>query len=216
MPSDALPNAKNIDNPWLAHFINARWDEVIIAQVVVKRTAGGFELRHTSDTGADVGGLKAIRPIDARKIANFTKEGRYRPLKSASDFPRGWLVRANSPEELEEALNHLYPNALADRYALNQTPPPITGYREFTARQTGMYRITTFLSDNEVSAVIDNVCTAGCLKQRLWTVGKYPTDKPDEKSTIPCLEPCALLLEAARKEVRELQKNERTSTDSSD
>ena len=51
MRSDALPNEKN-DNPWLAHFINARWEEVIIAQVAVKRTAGGFELRHTSDNGA--------------------------------------------------------------------------------------------------------------------------------------------------------------------
>jgi hypothetical protein len=209
MRSDALPNEKN-DNPWLAHFINARWEEVIIAQVAVKRTAGGFELRHTSDNGADDGDLKAIRPIDARKIANFTKEGRYRPLKSAPDLPRGWLVRANSPEELEEALNHFYPGALADRYALNQMPPPITGYREFTARQTGMYRITTFLADNEVGAVIGNVCNAGCLKQRLWTVGKYPTDKPEEKSAIPCLEPCAIFLECARKEVRELQKERKS------
>jgi hypothetical protein len=215
MPSDALPNEKSIDNPWLAYFINARWDEVIVAQVIVKRTAGGFELRHTSDKTADLGDLKAIRPTHARKIANFTKDGRYRPLKSAPDLPRGWLVRANSPDELEEALNHFYPNALADRYALNQTPP-ITGYREFTARQTGMYRITTFLSDNEVSAVIDNVCTADCLKQRLWTVGEYPTDKPNEKSAIPCLEPCAILLESARKEVRDRQKSERTAPESSD
>lgn len=216
MPSDALPNEKKSDNPSLDHFINARWDEVMIAQVLVTRTAGGFELRHTADKSGHVRNLREIRPIDARKIANFTKEGRYRPLKSAPDLPRGWLLRANSPEELEESLNHFYPNALADRYALNQTPQPITGYREFTARQTGMYRITTFLSDTEVSDVIAGVCTAGCLKQRLWTVGKVPTDEPHVKSAIPCLEPCAILLESARKEVRDLQKTARTASESPD
>ena len=215
MPSDALPRAQN-DNPWLRFFIDAPWDEVTIAQVVVKRTPGGFELRHTADKGVELGELKAIRPIDARKIANYTEAGTYRPLKSAPDLQRGWLLRANSQEELGEALNHFYPNALADRYALNQTPLPITGYREFTARQTGMYRITTFLSDAEVAKVIETVCAVNCLKQRLWTVGEYPSDKPSEKSAIPCLEPCAILLEAARKQVRDLQKSEQASSGTAD
>jgi hypothetical protein len=214
MPSDALPRAQN-DNPWLNYFLNARWEEVIIAQVCVKRTPGGFELRHIDDARAEVGTLKAIRPGDARLIANFNSTGEYRPLKSTPDLPRGWVVRANSPEELEEALNHFYPNALADRFALNQTPPPITGYREFTARQTGMYRITTFLSDNNLARVIENLCTTKCLKQRLWTSGEIPTDPPEKKSAIPCLEPCAILLEAARKQVRALQEAERKSSESS-
>jgi hypothetical protein len=212
MPSDASPHAPN-DNPWLAHFIDARWDEVVIAQVLVKRTAGGFELRHIADERAEVGTLKAIRPSDARKIANFNSAGEYRPLKSTPDLPSGWMVRANSPEELEEALNHFYPNALADRFALSQTPPPITGYREYTARQTGMYRITTFLSDDNLARVIENFCTTKCLKQRLWTSGQIPTDPPEKKSAIPCLEPCAILLEAARKEVRALQEAERNPSE---
>lgn len=203
MPSDESPRAKSI-NPWLEFFINARWDEILIAQVLVKRTAGGFELRHVRDARADVGELKAVRPTDARKIANFNAAGEYRPLKSTPDLPSGWMVRANSAEELEEALDHFYPNALADRFALNQTPPPITGYRQFTARQTGMYRITTFLEDRDLSRVIENLCTTKCLKQRLWTSGQITTDAP-EKSAIPCLEPCAILLENARKEVRTLQ-----------
>ena len=211
MPSDASPRAK-IDNPWLEFFINARWDEVVIAQVLVKRTPGGFELRHARDEKTDVGELKAVRPSDARKIANFNSAGEYRPLKSTPDLPGGWMLRANSAEELEEALNHFYPNALADRFALNQKPPPITGYREFTARQTGMYRITTFLEDRDLARVIENLCATKCLKQRLWTSGEIPTDAPDKKSAIPCLEPCAILLENARKEVRALQEAERKPT----
>jgi hypothetical protein len=193
----------------LKYFINARWEEVIIAQVVVKRTPGGFELRHIDDARAEVGSLKAIRPADARAIANFNSAREYRPLKFTPDLPRGWLVRANSPEELEEALNHFYPNALADRFALSKTPTPITGYREFTARQTGMYRITTFLSDADLARVIENLCAKKCLKQRLWSSGEISTDPPEKKSAIPCLEPCAILLEAARKEVRALQELDR-------
>ena len=207
MPSDVLPLAKN-DNPWLNFFISARWDEVTVAQVLVKRTAGGFELRHVEDAAEEVGKLKAMRPIDARKVANFNAAGEYRPLKSTPDLPRGWMIRANSPQELEEALNHFYPNALADRFALNQKPAAITGYRDFTARQTGMYRITTFLSDADLERVIGGVCSTKCLKQRLWTSGAIPTDPPEKKSAIPCLEPCAILLEAARKEVRALQQGD--------
>jgi hypothetical protein len=207
MPSDASPLAKT-DNPWLNFFIGARWDEVVIAQVLVKRTAGGFELRHVDDAGAEVGRLKAVRAIEARRIANFTAAGEYRPLKSTADLARGWMIRANSAEELGEALNHFYPNSLADRFALNQKPTPITGYREFTARQTGMYRITTFLSDADLERVIGGLCSAKCLKQRLWTSGAIPTERPEGKSAIPCLEPCAILLEAARKEVRALQQGD--------
>jgi hypothetical protein len=214
MPSDESPRAKT-DNPWLDYFIGARWDEVVIAQVLVKRMPGGFELRHVNDAVANVGELKAVRPNDVRKIANFNSAGEYRPLKSTPDLPRGWLVRANSPEELEEALTHFYPNALADRSALTQKPPPITNYRPFAERQTGMYRITTYLTDENLAHVIANLCSTKCLKQRLWTSGEIPTDPPKKKSAVPCLEPCAILLEAARKEVRALQETERKSSDSS-
>jgi hypothetical protein len=202
-----------LDNPWLKDFIAARWDEVVIAQVLVKRTPGGFELRHISDADTNVGDLKPMRPADARKIANFNSAGEYRPLKSTSNLSRGWMIRANSPQDLEEALNHFYPNALADRFALNQKPPPITNYRAFTERQTGMYRITTFISDADLARVIENFCTTKCLKQRLWTSGEIPTDAPEKKSAIPCLEPCAILLEAARKQVRAIQEKQREDND---
>jgi hypothetical protein len=206
MPSDASPPATT-DNPWLHAFISARWDEIILAQILVKRTATGFELRHIADVSES--NLKPARPSDAHKIANFTSTGEFRPLKSTPDLQRGWIIRASSPAELAEALDHFYPNGLADRHALTQAPPPITNYRPFTARQTGMYRITTMLSDADVARIIKNLCTKNCLKQRLWTVGDHPTDSPSKKSAIPCLEPCAILLEAARKEVRTLQDSER-------
>jgi hypothetical protein len=47
------------------------------------------------------------------------------------------------------------------------------------------------------------------LKQRLWTVEGLPPDAATEKSLLPCLEPCAVLLEFARAAVRLEQSEER-------
>src|SRR4029077_3431652 len=97
----------------------------------------------------------------------------------------------------------LYPGVLADWYAARDASPPITNYREFTNRQSGMYRITTKLNDAQVSEVIEAVCDKKCcLKRRLWTVAGLELGSATQKSLIPCLEPCAILLEAARKAMR--------------
>jgi len=37
-----------------------------------------------------------------------------------------------------------------------------------------------------------------CLKRRLWRVGNLGEDSAADKSLIPCLEPCAVLMEFAR------------------
>jgi len=104
---------------------------------------------------------------------------------------------------LETALQHFYPGAMADWFAAQQPSPPITNYREFTNRQTGMYRITQMLTDAQVTQVTRAGCHADfCLKRRLWTVPGLAADTPAEKSLIPCLEPCAVLLEFARKATR--------------
>jgi len=46
------------------------------------------------------------------------------------------------------------------------------------------------------------------MKRRMWMVGELPPDASGEKSVIPCLEPCAILLEFARKALRIEQENE--------
>jgi hypothetical protein len=63
-----------------------------------------------------------------------------------------------------------------------------------------MYRIAAMLSDRQAAQVIRAACGARlCLKRRRWTVNGLPADAVEAKSTIPCLEPCAVLLEFARK-----------------
>jgi hypothetical protein len=98
----------------------------------------------------------------------------------------------------------------------------VTSYRDFTNRQTGMYRITQNLTDEQAAAAIRACCHVRfCLKQRLWTVQGQPPDAPQgrgpgegqfrsegnpsnltAKSIIPCLEPCAIMLEFARAAAR--------------
>jgi hypothetical protein len=138
-----------------------------------------------------------------RALAQFTTGGAFRPLKAAPNLRRGWRASAADDDALELALNHLYPGAVADWFAARANPPPVTSYREFTARQTGMYRITTMLTDGVAAAAIRACCHAdSCLKRRLWTVEGLAPDAAEEKSAIPCLESCAIMLEFARKVAR--------------
>ena len=59
------------------------------------------------------------------------------------------------------------------------------------------------LSDSQAAQVTRAGChKAFCLKRRLWTVNGLASDTVEEKSLVPCLEPCALLLELARKTTR--------------
>jgi hypothetical protein len=151
--------------------------------------------------------LREIGLSDARELAQFTASGEFRPLKSAPNLQRGWRMVASDDDELDSALGRLYPGAIADWFAAQSSNPPATHYREYTNRQSGMYRITTMLDDAQVTEVIGGVCDRGhCLKRRLWTIEGLSPDAASEKSIIPCLEPCAVLMEAARTAVRSEQR----------
>lgn len=190
-------------NPALEALLSSFSDELIWAQVRIQRAGNAFELRHIADTEVGEQQLRTVPLVELRALAQRTATGAFRPLKSAPNLPRGWRALARGPAELAAALRDLYPGSLADWFVSRGGSPPLTDYRSFTERQTGMYRITTKLSDAEAAQVIRACCHQQfCLKQRLWTVGKLPPDAREAKSAIPCLEPCAVLLEFARTAVR--------------
>ena len=201
-----------VNNPALAAFCAAFGSELVLAQVRVRRLSAGFELRHADDQSA---GAESLRPVplnELRALAHHTATGEFRPIKAAPNLRAGWLCRVSSEGELELAMNQLYPGALADWFAVQQPAPPVTHYRDFTARQTGMYRITTMLTDPHAAQVIRACCDARfCLKRRVWTVDGLAPDAAEAKSLIPCLEPCAVMLEFARKAVR-IEQEEDQST----
>jgi hypothetical protein len=193
----------SVPNPALEEFLATLGSEMVLGQVCLRRVGKGFELRHHDDAAAEAQALQLMAIDELRSIAQSTAAGAFRPLKSAPNLARGWRAHAAHPEELDRALQHLYPGCIADWFAARSPNPPVTHYREFTGRQTGMYRITTLLSDLQAAQMIHACChPALCLKQRLWTVAGLPADPPGTKSLIPCLEPCAVLLEFARKAMR--------------
>lgn len=190
-------------NPALTAFVSQINDKLVFGQVLITRSALRCELRHIEDTARSADDLREIRLDQLRELAQFTAAGAFRPLKSAPTLRPGWKLILQSDAELQVALNHLYPGAVADWYAALPTFPPVTEYREFVNRQTGMYRIAQKLTDAQAAAMIRACCHKRfCLKRRLWTVCGLEPDAPAEKSLIPCLEPCALLLEFARKSMR--------------
>ncbi len=190
-------------HPALEQFAAHLGDELILAQVLIRRAGRGYALRHAEDRATDETQLRPVPTAQARALAQVTAGGAFRPLKSAPNLPRGWRMAVADETELESALNQLYPGAIADWHAAQAALPPVTHYREFTNRQTGMYRITQMLSDAQAGAMITACCAPQfCLKRRRWTVPGLPPDAVTGKSIIPCLEPCAMLLEFARTVMR--------------
>jgi len=193
-------------NPALEWLVQWFGNELVIGQVRVCRRDKGYELRHVADHAKTAAELKQCTAEEARDIAQFTESGAFRPLKSAPTLRRGWQITAASDAELGTALDRLYPGAIADLYATLRHPPPVTDYRAMAARQSGMYRITNLLEDLEAAAVVRKCCAPEfCLKRRFWDVDELAPEVTQHKTIIPCLEPCAILLEFARKVVRAKQ-----------
>src|ERR1700742_4796910 len=140
-------------NPALQEFVANIGGELLMAQVLIRRDGAGYELRHADDSIAAAESLRVIRLDEARALAQFTTTHEFRPLKSAPNLQCGWRIAAKDATELEIALSHLYPGAVADRYAARSANPPVTHYREYVTRQTGMYRITAMLTDEQAAQV---------------------------------------------------------------
>jgi hypothetical protein len=192
-----------VQNPALDAFVKNLGEELALAQVLIRRAGAGFELRHVVDRDRAAEALKLLAVPALRELAQFSAEGNFRPLKSSPNLRSGWRTHIANAVEMDAAMNHLYPGGIADWYAARSASPPVTNYREFTNRQTGMYRITTMLSDAQAADVIRAGCHQRfCLKRRLWTVEGLAIDNSEEKSILPCLEPCPVLLEFARKAMR--------------
>jgi hypothetical protein len=186
-----------IANPALDAFVAEIRSELLFGELLLRAKGDGYELIHAADR--DIARLRDVSLIELREIAQFTSGKQFRPLKSAPTLQGGWRFTAPNPSELGAALQILYPGAVADWSAARKPDPPVTDYRSYTSRQTGMYRVAAMLSDAQAAAVTRAGCGRRfCLKQRLWTTEGLAPDTMEEKSLIPCLEPCAVLLEFAR------------------
>ena len=183
-----------------ARWVGGQPEGRVLAQVLVCLTDSGYELRHSDD--ADLEGLVVYEdPREAREISKRTEEGEYRPLKSAPNLRRGWLLRVSDDRELAIAMNHLYPAALVHWHLHREGRLEITSYRENAARQSGIYKRVQRLTDEGVQDAARACCEdAVCLKKTLWDVDKEnPLLMERGAGEIPCPEPCSIFVSFARR-----------------
>ncbi len=181
----------------------------VFGQVLVRREQGGYSLRHEED--ADTEDLRIHQdPRAAREISRLTENGEHRPLKSAPNLRRGWMLRVGDVRELGVAMDYLYPAGVVHWHMDLEGTLTLTSYRENAARQSGIYKRVQRLSDRGVQDAARACCEDEvCLKRTLWDVdGDTPLAMDRGRGDIPCPEPCSVFVSFARR-VRLFEREER-------
>lgn len=176
-----------------------------IGQAVFKPDAEGFFLCHAEDVGRK--DLEIFHnPHDAAALAINDDAGNYRPLKTGPNLKHGWLLRVASLADLHLALDLLYPAALANWRSFLRNEKIASPLRDTVNRQTGMYRVTGLITDEEAQGIVDSLCSPGCLRRIQWPI---PSDAeppliPTKEKEIPllCVDACSLLIAEARRVVK--------------
>ena len=183
----------------------------LVGQLSVRKTtADGFVLSNRDDKSRE--DLQIFRDSeDAIEIAKYDDAGRYRPLKTAPNLRRGWRLELATVEELERALDYLYPGRLAVFAAWKSGQFKTTPLRETLDRQSGMYRVAANISDPQIDDVVASVCRSdgGCLRTILWkrdqknaiASSKLPKQKFD-----PASDQAARQIETSRCDIRTAQR----------
>ena len=161
---------------------------VRVGQILVSTQGTGYELRHRDDHGRGTGDLVLYPEAeDAAALALYDDAGAYRPLKTAPNLRHGWRLEVRDAAALRLALDGFYPARLGAWRMFQQGTLRPTTLRETLARQTGMYRVTAKLTDEQADALVGRVCRSdgGCLRTILWrrdAAGGVPsTQLPPEK-----------------------------------
>jgi len=174
-----------------------------IGQVLIRPVPEGWQLCHVDD-GERIDLEKFATPVAAREIANLDAGGKFRPLKTAPDLVKGWQLVLPDIAAVRRALDYLYPAMVGVWQSYIHETLSAVCLRETLGRQTGMYRVTQKISDDQARGLIDGFC-AGCLKQRLWEIDAPNALLPairHREIPLLCQEACNLLVAEARKVVK--------------
>lgn len=176
-----------------------------------------FELHHIEDRRGDPALTVYKGPDGARRLVLYDQEGAYRPLKTAPNLAKGWLLCAGNLENLRLALDTFYPAALGLWRAFLERRLVVVPWRETVNRQTGMYRIVGRITDEQSEALFASVCrgSPGCLRKILWGLEHQRPHQRTERQPeglageaasgcVPllCAEACNLLVAAGRPVVK--------------
>ena len=195
-------------------------DRAYIGQISIERSDRDFVLCHRDDLGRR--DLHDYPAEYAREIARFDDAGNYRPLKTAPDLRHGWRLEIVDLSGLRRALDYFYPGRLAILATWKENHLTTTTLRETLDRQSGMYRVSAKISDEQINDLVGRFCRSndGCLRTILWkrdergaiSSTKLPPNKFDAshdqtghgEHVIPllCQEVCSLLVAECRKVVK--------------
>lgn len=187
-----------------------------VGQLMISESGAGWELRHSEDAALDDLELFANWE-DARALANLDDGGAFRALKTAPTLRHGWKLVLPDAHAVRLALEYFYPAMLGVWLARRSGDVAPVNLRDTLNRQTGMYRITQKLTDEQAQRLVAKHCRSngGCLKTILWridadvSVPLLPPEKFREDATpadalpLLCQEGCNMLVAAARKMVKD-------------
>jgi 4Fe-4S iron-sulfur cluster binding domain/DR2241 stabilising domain len=187
-----------------------------LGELEFAESPAGYRLYHWADRNSLTGARKYCTVKDAREIAKYDSAGAYRPLKGSPNLPRGWVIELATIDELRRALDYFYPGAIAAWVAHKAGDATPVDLRQTLNRQSGMYRLTRKLTNEQARDLVTEACNSEshCLRTILWGIeeGERPDFLPPSKSdpkvdqtgqnraAVPfiCLEACNLLVAKAR------------------
>ena len=134
---------------------------------------GGYGLRHRERCRAIAGGIvHAHGSRGRRRSSRFAMTpATYRPLKTAPNLRRGWrLDRAGRGGAAAGAGSVLPGDDSVRGGRFESGRLVVTPLRETLARQSGMYRVTAKITDEQADALVGRFCRSdgGCLRTILW------------------------------------------------
>ncbi len=185
-----------------------------IGEIHIQSVHDGWQLRHRlDDQRTDLANYTGAEA--ARMLAQYTDSGEFRPLKTAPNLRRGWLLTVPDLGELRRALDYFYPAMLGVRVSHTHGKLVPVALRTTLARQTGMYRVTQKITDDQAQQMVGDFCRSdgGCLKHILWPLapgqpistlpaGKFSPEDGPAVWPLLCHEACNLLVAKAREVVK--------------
>lgn len=209
MPS--RPGCETSDRDSLTAALAMLPDTTAMGEVIISRTGSAFSLRHHLDK-EETDLTRHTAPESLRKVVKYDAAGNFRPLKTAPTLIRGWELTVPDISTLLVALDILYPAAVGNWQRHAETPIPTL--RDTLNRQTGIYRVTAMIRDDEAAELVCATChDSKCLRHVLWPLvqghpwkslspEKQSASAPDGGIPLLCTDACPLLVGGARTAVK--------------
>jgi hypothetical protein len=199
----------------LADGVTAPWGQLHLTVHLGDADRRVYAVRHVDDADRPADALdRHDDPLDARRLAKFDDDGRYRPLSTAPTLQTGWRFDGLDAAALVRTVDFFYPATIANWHRERTGTLDVTHWAEATDRQTGIYAVTAELEGDAVDWVAEACCAdSQCLKRRQWD--EHPDralDVPRGEGAFPCREPCSLVIAAARTWAKLEREEEQTYT----